>query len=100
MILLIGGIAGGIIFLIWLIKVIDEADTAIEDEDGNIIKYINKMDEEKLKNCKGYKYSNCCGEPFLDGTDVCSYCFEHAVPECQDCHLYEECENINKPNIL
>jgi len=85
--------------IIWIYLQFKNAATCIEDENGNIIKYVTMEDEDKMLKCTGYKYSNCCGDAFLDGTDVCSHCLEHASPECQDCHLYDVCENENKPNL-
>jgi hypothetical protein len=35
--------------------------------------------------CKGYELSDCCEKPFIENTDFCSGCKEHAPNKCQDC---------------
>ena len=49
--------------------------------------------------CDLHHKSNCCESHFYDETDVCMECLEHASEVCNDCPLFDECNNDNKPLI-
>lgn len=52
--------------------------------------------------CDLYKVSNCCGASFSfpgwPDNDLCTGCWEHAVPGCDGCEEYDECLNEEKWN--
>jgi len=54
------------------------------------------MIDETLE-CDLYNQSNCCNAPFYGESDVCTACMEHADIACNDCELFNECNNANKP---
>ena len=51
----------------------------------------------KEDECDLHNKSNCCNAPLYDNTDVCSQCVEHCDTACNDCELFAECNNENKP---
>ena len=53
----------------------------------------------KEDECDLHNKSNCCNAPMYDDTDVCSQCVEHCDTACNDCELFAECNNDNKPLI-
>lgn len=46
---------------------------------------------EEMENCDGYKESQCCGAPIVDG--VCQECKEPTNTECKDCESAGVCPN-------
>jgi len=62
---------------------------------------VHKCEWLKFKNtendlCDGYETSNCCGDRFLEETDICSFCGEHAETSCEDCE--DKCDNFALKN--
>lgn len=53
---------------------------------------IRPMTDDEKKNCDGYKLSNCCGAPIVNG--ICTDCNEHTTNECSTC-LIKDCPNLS-----
>jgi len=56
-----------------------------------IINNDNPTVEEIIKDCEGYKTSNCCGGTITEESPFCSICKEHASTLCVDCVLNDKC---------
>ena len=71
--------------------------------DNDLENYLNRLDREEPEDetlvCDLHHKSNCCESHFYDETDVCMECLEHASEVCNDCPLFDECNNDNKPLI-
>ena len=73
--------------------------------DNDLENYLNRLDrqeqetEDETLTCDLHGTSNCCNAPMYDDTDVCSQCIEHCDDTCNDCELFAECNNDNKPLI-
>ena len=52
--------------------------------------------KQELLDCDLWNHSGCCTARFLNETDICSACKEHASPCCDGCEDYIECGNPNK----
>ena len=58
------------------------ADSQLELSEGS------DYGDKECSCCEGtgeMEESNCCGKPFVENTDLCSSCLEHADNVCPEC---------------